>query len=73
MRPCGRRWDRAIVSEPKFQKKRMSKGSIDNLASAATVAGSSFPTTVNDPRTSIEAINPEEIDKLRAYWKEAGV
>jgi homoaconitate hydratase len=50
----------------------MGKGSIGNLASAATVAASSFSMTVTDPQPFIDAIDSEELNRFRSYWKEPG-
>jgi homoaconitate hydratase len=61
-----------LSSQNRNFKNRMGKGSIGNLASAATVAASSFSMTVTDPQPFIDAIDSEELNRLRSYWKEPG-
>jgi hypothetical protein len=39
-------------------------GSIGNLASAVTVAASSFKMVVTDPQSLLDLINPDPLDKL---------
>ncbi|OQU98966.1 hypothetical protein CLAIMM_04674 [Cladophialophora immunda] len=46
----------------------ISAGSYGNLASAATVAASSFSMKVTDPSWLLHAINRNEFDKLRQVW-----
>ncbi|EXJ70643.1 uncharacterized protein A1O5_06714 [Cladophialophora psammophila CBS 110553] len=47
---------------------RMGPGSYANLASAATVAASSFSMKVTDPSSLLNGINRHEFDKIRQLW-----
>jgi homoaconitase/3-isopropylmalate dehydratase large subunit/3-isopropylmalate dehydratase small subunit len=61
-----------LSSQNRNFKNRMGKGSIGNLASAATVAASSFDMTVRDPRELLNDIDPERYEQMLEIWKEKG-
>ena len=54
-----------LSSQNRNFENRMGKGSIGNLASAATVAASSFNMTIADPRELIDQIDPARWESLK--------
>lgn len=56
-----------LSSQNRNFENRMGRGSIGNLASAATVAASSFDMKASDPTSLIEAIDLERWNQLRRY------
>lgn len=56
-----------LSSQNRNFENRMGRGSIGNLASAATVAASSFDMKASDPTSLIEQINLERWNQLRRY------
>ena len=58
-----------LSSQNRNYRNRMGKGSIANLASAVTVAASSFTMEITDPRPLLELIDKEAfyacVDKVR--------
>ncbi|KAI1799494.1 aconitase family protein [Daldinia bambusicola] len=54
-----------LSSQNRNFENRMGKGSIGNLASAATVAASSFEMTITNPQALLDAINPARFDALK--------
>lgn len=57
-----------LSSQNRNFKNRMGRGSIGNLASAATVAASSFSMEVTDPQSFICTIDYGEFNLLRSYY-----
>ncbi|KAJ3565701.1 hypothetical protein NPX13_g7408 [Xylaria arbuscula] len=60
----GERW---LSSQNRNFKNRMGPGSIGNIASAATVAASSFAMKVTDPQALLDKLNPDELTKYLLY------
>ncbi|KAH8812090.1 3-isopropylmalate dehydratase [Xylogone sp. PMI_703] len=58
-----------LSSQNRNFRDRMGPGSIANIASAATVAASSFSMSLQDPQPILDRINLDEYDEMRAYWK----
>ncbi|KAE8351840.1 aconitase family protein [Aspergillus coremiiformis] len=56
-----------LSSQNRNFENRMGKGSIGHLASAATVAASSFAMKVTDPASLLDAIDPDRWNKLRNF------
>lgn len=59
-----------LSSQNRNFKNRMGKGSIGNIASAATVAASSFSMTLQDPRSLLSDIDEDYFNSVRMYWTE---
>ncbi|KAH8551601.1 3-isopropylmalate dehydratase [Umbelopsis sp. PMI_123] len=59
-----------LSSQNRNFKNRMGKGSIGNLASAATVAASSFSMTLQDPTDLLSDIDESYFNSIRLYWTE---
>eukprot|EP00834_Sanchytrium_tribonematis_P000672 NODE_13_length_54415_cov_0.522424.p6 type:complete len:562 gc:universal NODE_13_length_54415_cov_0.522424:28134-29819(+) len=59
-----------LSSQNRNFRNRMGKGSIANLASAATVAASSLFMQVTDPKPYLEAIDKNKFHKLMKEWTE---
>ncbi|GBB85974.1 hypothetical protein RclHR1_12400002 [Rhizophagus clarus] len=57
-----------LSSQNRNFRNRMGKGAIGNLASAATVAASSFEMEVRDPRDLIDAIDKEKYQECLEQW-----
>ncbi|KAJ2368878.1 hypothetical protein H4S02_010022, partial [Coemansia sp. RSA 2611] len=57
-----------LSSQNRNFKNRMGPGSIANLASAATVAASSFGMTVTNPRELMDLIDRERYNKMLDVW-----
>ncbi|KAJ3065980.1 hypothetical protein HK102_007766, partial [Quaeritorhiza haematococci] len=57
-----------LSSQNRNFKNRMGKGSIGNLASAATVAASSFEMKVRDPRDLIDSIDSSRFSTMLEMW-----
>jgi len=62
-----------LSSQNRNFRDRMGVGSIANIASAATVAVSSFGMELKDPQPILERLDLEEYDNMRAYWKDEKV
>ncbi|KAI0517225.1 hypothetical protein F5B22DRAFT_603781 [Xylaria bambusicola] len=60
----GERW---LSSQNRNFKNRMGPGSIGNIASAATVAASSFAMRITDPQPLLDQLNLDELTKYLAY------
>ncbi|KAI9173305.1 hypothetical protein H9P43_007436 [Blastocladiella emersonii ATCC 22665] len=56
-----------LSSQNRNFKNRMGKGSIGNLASAATVAASSFDMKITDPRELLDAVDESEFKRMCAF------
>lgn len=61
-----------LSSQNRNFKNRMGKGSIANLASAATVAASSFSMTIQNPHDLINAIDRKRYEEMLEIWLEKG-
>jgi aconitase A len=61
-----------LSSQNRNFKNRMGKGSIGNLASAATVAASSFEMKVRNPRELLNAIDQTRYQRMLEIWMEKG-
>ncbi|KAI0240187.1 hypothetical protein L0F63_000455 [Massospora cicadina] len=61
-----------LSSQNRNFKNRMGKGSIGNLASAATVAASSFDMTIRDPRPLLDAIDRTRYHEMLEVWLTKG-
>ncbi|KAI8929966.1 Isocitrate/isopropylmalate dehydrogenase-domain-containing protein [Entophlyctis helioformis] len=61
-----------LSSQNRNFKNRMGKGSIGNLASAATVAASSFEMRARNPRDLIDAIDDARFQEMLEMWIEKG-
>ncbi|KAJ9073352.1 hypothetical protein DSO57_1017414 [Entomophthora muscae] len=61
-----------LSSQNRNFKNRMGKGSIANLASAATVAASSFDMTIRDPRDLLDAIDRTRYAEMLEIWLTKG-
>ncbi|KAJ2780982.1 hypothetical protein H4R18_003132 [Coemansia javaensis] len=61
-----------LSSQNRNFKNRMGPGSIANLASAATVAASSFGMKVTNPRELLDLIDPERYRKILGIWMDKG-
>jgi len=61
-----------LSSQNRNFRNRMGKGSIGNLASAATVAASSFHMKVTDPRSLLDTIDKERYAKMLEIWLTKG-
>eukprot|EP01135_Chromosphaera_perkinsii_P002381 Nk52_evm35s222 gene=Nk52_evmTU35s222 len=59
-----------LSSQNRNFRNRMGKGSIGNLASAATVAASSFSMQVSNPRKYLDAIDRVEYKEMLDLWVE---
>ncbi|OIW25705.1 3-isopropylmalate dehydratase [Coniochaeta ligniaria NRRL 30616] len=57
-----------LSSQNRNYRDRMGPGSIANLASAATVAASSFSMTLQSPQQLLDQIDFTEYDRLREYY-----
>ncbi|CAI2167948.1 14972_t:CDS:2 [Funneliformis geosporum] len=57
-----------LSSQNRNFRNRMGKGAIGNLASAATVAASSFEMEIRDPRDFIDAIDEEKYHECLGQW-----
>ncbi|KAJ1914018.1 hypothetical protein H4219_004964 [Mycoemilia scoparia] len=57
-----------LSSQNRNFKNRMGPGSIANLASAATVAASSFDMTIKDPRELLDLIDHDRYQKMLDIW-----
>ncbi|CAG8544302.1 4269_t:CDS:2 [Paraglomus occultum] len=57
-----------LSSQNRNFRNRMGKGAIGNLASAATVAASSFEMAVRDPRDLLDAIDKEKYKEYLENW-----
>ncbi|KAJ1659603.1 hypothetical protein IWQ61_001352 [Dispira simplex] len=62
-----------LSSQNRNFKNRMGPGSIANLASAATVAASSFDMGVTDPTELLNAIDPQRYQRTLEQWLEKPV
>ncbi|KAL2911509.1 hypothetical protein HK105_209040 [Polyrhizophydium stewartii] len=61
-----------LSSQNRNFKNRMGKGSIGNLASAATVAASSFGMQVTNPRELLDAIDQARFAQMLEIWLDKG-
>ncbi|KAG9288726.1 hypothetical protein G9A89_004345 [Geosiphon pyriformis] len=61
-----------LSSQNRNFRNRMGKGAIGNLASAATVAASSFEMQVRDPRELLDAIDRTQYEGYLEQWLEKG-
>ncbi|RUS27061.1 Isocitrate/isopropylmalate dehydrogenase-domain-containing protein [Jimgerdemannia flammicorona] len=61
-----------LSSQNRNFKNRMGKGSIGNLASAATVAASSFEMAVRDPREFLDLIDRKRYQEMLDIWLDQG-
>ncbi|CAG8577318.1 8652_t:CDS:2 [Diversispora eburnea] len=61
-----------LSSQNRNFRNRMGKGAIGNLASAATVAASSFEMKVKDPRELLDLIDPEKYKEYLEQWLDQG-
>ncbi|KAI9295859.1 3-isopropylmalate dehydrogenase [Neoconidiobolus thromboides FSU 785] len=61
-----------LSSQNRNFKNRMGKGSIGNLASAATVAASSFEMKITDPRPFLDTIDRERYEQMLEIWLAKG-
>ena len=57
-----------LSSQNRNFKNRMGKGSIGNLASAPTVAASSFEMTITDPKSLMDAIDQTRFKAMLDIW-----
>ncbi|KAL1920930.1 uncharacterized protein VTP21DRAFT_11565 [Calcarisporiella thermophila] len=57
-----------LSSQNRNFKNRMGKGAIGNLASAATVAASSFEMNVRNPRDLLDAIDRKRYEEMLEIW-----
>jgi homoaconitate hydratase len=62
-----------LSSQNRNYRDRMGVGSIANIASAATVAASSFSMTLQNPQPILDRIDLAEYDRMRAYWPSSPV
>ncbi|OLL24270.1 putative aconitate hydratase [Neolecta irregularis DAH-3] len=62
-----------LSSQNRNFKNRMGKGSIGNLASAATVAASSFNMKIANPRVLLDSIDRARYSRIREAWSEGNL
>lgn len=61
-----------LSSQNRNFRNRMGKGAIGNLASAATVAASSFDMKIRNPRDLMDAIDRARYEEMLEMWLEKG-
>lgn len=62
-----------LSSQNRNYRDRMGVGSIANIASAATVAASSFSMSLTNPQDVLDRIDFTAYDSMRAYWKDEAI